>query len=323
MKNPFDDLETVKIQLISTWIDPFMVTGIIIVFTLMLLPQLENLDEELTLLSCAAPILALMCILILDFLPPSNRIIHSISKHTGLVFVFFLLYMHLWDNTTWNHFNGSFFIFCQSIGLIVASGFIDKMYKKKNSSRKYIKLFQIILTSIFLILPNSYNVQLKKTAWETILRIFLFTLTAWFQLFAAIVFEDDVDEFEFFNGIWWILIIQRYMIPIVGFVWMNSLLRISKHFSNKQIIVRKSEESSKPLLETVIEEEAFIEKSSPPRKPTNMFAVPIKTDSEPRQRMLRRGWKTRGCLQPKLSQQEQLKKLQEMSAGVSTVSDSV
>jgi len=290
----------------------------------MLIPQLEHLEEELTLLSCAAPILSLMCVLIIDFLPKSNRIIHSISKHTGLCFVFFLLYMHLWDNTQWNHFNGPFFIFCQSIGLIVASGFIDKMYKKKNSSKKMIRLFQIIVTSVFLILPNSYNVQLEKTVWETILRIFLFTLTVWFQLFSAIVFEDDVDEFEFFNGIWWILIIQRYMIPIVGFIWMNSLLRITKHFSNKRIIVRKSEEALKPLLETVIEEEeASIEKSSPPRQPTNMFAVPIKTAAEPRQRMLRRGWKTRGSLHPKLSPSEQLKKLQEISAGVSTVSDSV
>ena len=309
--------QTVEIQLISTWLEPFLITGIITIFTLMLLPQLEQMDEELSLMSCASPILALMCVLMIDFIPPSYKTIHSISKHTGLVFVFYILYWHLWDKTQWHHFNGGFFIFCQSIGVITACGFIDKLYKR-NSSRNMVKLGQIILTSLFLILPNTYNVNLDKSVWETILRILLFTLTSWFQLFAAIVFEDDVDEFEFFNGIWWILIVQRYMIPLVGFVWMNTVLRVSRHFSNKQSMKVSKPSETEPLLVTDPQLLPEAKTSPAPQKqPTTMFAPP-QSGGEPRQRMLRRSWKTRG-LQPKLSQAEQLAKLQELSSEVDTV----
>jgi len=293
----------------------------------MLLPQLEKMDEELTLISCASPILSLMCVLFLDFLPESHRTIHSISKHTGLVFVFYLLYWHLWDRTQWHHFNGGFFIFCQSVGLMTASGFIDKLYKRnKYGNKKWVRLGQIIITSVFLILPNSYNTNLEKSAWETILRIFLFTLTSWFQLFAAVVFEDDVDEFEFFNCIWWILIVQRYMIPLVGFVWMTTIMRVSKHYSSKSIISpRKLAAESTPLLETIVEESGVQMKASPPppqKMPTTMFTSPVPTgEGEPRHRMLRRGWKIRG-LAPKLSAADQLAKLQALSTGVPTADGS-
>ena len=323
MMNPFDPPEQpVQINLIATWLEPFLVSGIIFVFTLMLLPQLENLDEELTLLSCASPILALMCVAMLDFLPSSNYTIHAISKHTGLVFVFFILYQHLWDKTQWHYFNGSFFIFCQSVGVLTASGFIEKLYKR-NPSKTWIRFGQILVTSVFLILPNTYNVNLQKSVWETILRIVLFTATAWFQLFAAMVFEDDVDVFEFFNGFWWILLVQRYMIPLVAFVWMATILRVSKHFSKTQTTISpKQSHETTPLLETVDEEPPEPQnKVSPPpqRQPTSMFAaapaVPT-ANGEPRQRMLRRSWKTRGALQPKLTPAETLAKLQALSSGV-------
>ena len=328
--NPFDTLEeeseTVKIQLISTWTTPFLVTIIITVFTLMLLPQLENMTEELPLISCAAPILALMSIMLLDFLPKSNKTIHSISKHTGLVFVFFCLYIHLWDKTSWSHFNSGFFILCQSVGVITASGFIDKLFKRnRHNNKKMIKCGQIILTSIFLILPNSFNTNLEKSPLETILRIVLFTITAWIQLFAAVVFEDEVDEFEFFNGFWWILIVQRFMIPLIGFVWMNLLLKVSKYFSNQKTISPKRVHTpeSTPLLEEVIQEIPQDKKSPiPQKKPTTMFKSPLQ-EGEPRQRMLRRSWKTRGSLQPKMSQKDQIAKLQELSSGVDVVSDVV
>jgi len=326
VSNPFDQFEgkQVEIQLISTWVEPFLISTVILIFTLMLLPQLENMDEELSLMSCASPILALMCVLMIDFLPPSHKTIHSVSKHTGLVFVFYCLYWHLWDKTQWHHFNGSFFIFCQSAGVLTASGFIDKLYKRnKHGSKKMIRCGQIVLTSIFLILPNTYNVNLEKSVWETLLRIFLFTFTAWFQLFAAIVFEDDLDEFEFFNSIWWILIVQRYMIPIVGFVWMNSLMRVSKRFSNKKTVSphRSSSVESTPLLDSIEEEEEIPKESPPPtvpqRQPTSMFA-PLVPVGEPRQRMLRRSWKTRG-LTPKISTEDQLKKLQALASGEDAV----
>lgn len=323
--NPFDSVQPVEIHLISTWVEPFLITSVIGIFTLMLLPQLENMDEELSLMSCASPILALMCVLMIDFMHHKHQTIHTISKHTGLVFVFYILYMHLWDNTQWHHFNGSFFIFCQSAGVLTACGFIDKLYKRnKHGNKSMVRLGQIILTSIFLILPNTYNVNLEKSVWETLLRIFLFTFTSWFQLFAAIVFEDDIDEFEFFNAIWWILIVQRYMIPIVGFVWMNTVLRVSKHFSNRSTISPKRSSSieTTPLLEEIVADEIQQEKASPPpqpKQPTTMFTT---ATPEPRQRMLRRSWKTRG-LQPKLTPQEQLAKLQELGSGVAAVSDSV
>jgi len=324
-QNPFDDLvepQTVQIQLISTWLKPFIVTGIITIFTLMLLPQLEQMDGELTLMSCASPILALMCVLIVDFMPLSHPKIHSVSKHTGLVFVFFVLYWHLWDKTQWHHFNGQFFIFCQSVGVITACGFIDKMYlRNKHGSKKMVRLGQIILTSIFLILPNTYNVNLEKSIWETILRIFLFTLTSWFQLFAAVVFEDEIDEFEFFNGFWWVLIVQRYMIPLVGFVWMSTVMKVSRHFSHHSSVTAPqiSLPETKPLLDQVLEEEVVTEKGSPPstRKPTKMFTPPTQA-GEPRQRMLRRSWKSRG-LQPKLTPAEQLAKLQALGSDVDAV----
>jgi len=322
MTNPFDPQpEPVQINLIATWLEPFLVSAIITLFTLMLLPQLENLDGDLPLMSCASPILALMCVMMLDFLPSSNNTIHTISKHTGLVFVLFILYLHIWDRTQWQHFNGNFFIVCQSIGVITASGFIEKMYKRnKHHNKKMVRFGQIVLVSLFLILPNTYNVNLEKSIWETILRIFLFTVTSWFQLFAAMVFEDEVDEFEFFNGFWWILIVQRFMIPLVGFVWMGSVMRISKHFSSEQVTAAAPKRTLEtvPLLK-ITEETAVTEKASPPpqRQPTTMFTPPVE-GAAPRQRMLRRSWKTRGGLQPKLSPAEQLAKLQALSSEVPT-----
>jgi len=332
MMNPFDIIEEkqpVKIQLISTWFKPILITIIIIISTIMLVPQLENDDEFLSLLSCAAPILALASIVLLDFIPINNLIIHDISKNVGLIFVFFIFYLHLWDRTRWTHFNNFFFIFCQSLGVITTSGFIDTLYKKnKHTSKKIINCCQIVLISIFLILPNTYNTNLEKSVWETILRIFLFIFTCWVQLFALVVFEDKIDKFEYFNTIWWILIVQRYMIPIVGFVWMNTILRVTRQFSNQKIITPSKNEVNTPLLDETKEETKNslkennpVKTSPPPKKiPTSMFSPPTTTPTgEPRQRMLRRAWKTRPVLNPKLSHKEQLAKLQALSSSESPV----
>ena len=318
--NPFDEHEIIDIALISTWIKPFIVSGIIFVFTLMLIPQLEGMDDELSLLSCASPILALMCVLLVEFMPVRHKTIHTVSKQTGLIFVFYILYWHIWDNTQWHTFNGSFFVFCQSVGVVCSCGFIDKMYQK-NHSKKIIRLGQIFLTGLFLILPNVYNINTEKTVWETIVRIVLFVATSWFQLFAAVVFEDDVDTFQFFNSIWWILIVQRYFIPIVAFVWMNSILRVTKKFSTNNSVANASKKPAEqtPLLDC--EEAVPVSAKTSPvvaREPTQMFAQPPQA-GEPRQRTLRRNWKTHQGLTPQLTPQQQLLKLQELATGVDAV----
>jgi len=185
-----------------------------------------------------------------------------------------------------------------------------------------IRVGQIIITGLFLMLPNVYNTNLEKTVWETILRIILFTFTSWFLLFASIIFQDDDDEFEFFNKFWWLLLIHRYMIPLVAFVWMNEIMRLSKFFSNNSKTVPNNTKpmlpEATPLLQPIKEQsEEQVQKSSPAAKvPTTMFAP--KQDAEPRQRMLRRGWKSRS-LQPKLSASEQIAKLQALASGVETV----
>ena len=86
------------------------------------------------------------------------------------------------------------------------------------------------------------------------------------------------------------------------------------------LIPQISSPETKPLLDQDLEEEVP-EKGSPPsvptRKPTKMFTPPTQA-GEPRQRMLRRSWKSRG-LQPKLTPAEQLAKLQALGSDVDAV----
>lgn len=318
MMQAMDD--EIDIKLVSTWLRPFSVTLVIMLFTFALLPH----EREKSLTGTVSPVIALSFMVLLEFIPIVHPAIYQVSRWTGFIFVFWIFYAHLWDQVKWSYISGTA-IFLLSIAAISFSFFLNKAYKKNTRFKAYLPIVQVIGITVFIIVPNTYSIIHELSLWEIILRVFVFTFTSWFNLITVVTFNDRVNVFEFFNRIWWVLIIHRYLIPVVGILWMNSVMKMTEFYSNKQEAESVTSEESQALIE--LEDERA-------KKPTTLFQTPLPDEisesgvaAPPRQRRMKKwngGQAHRRSVHitqstHQLSAREQLLKLQQMSTDVDAV----
>jgi len=332
----------VNLNSVTTWVHPALVSIVILVTTVSVFPH----DRESSLVTSISPILCLLSLTLLDFLPQTHPSIFKVTRATGRLFVGWLFYSHLFHAHSYAFWT-SIEVFLLSCAVLGATFMFEKQYQKNTMLKLHLPKIQIITTALILCVPNPYALLHHLSLWEIVVRIFIFTITSWVQLISNIAGRDnEICLYHFFNRFWWIFVVHKLLIPAIAVVWVNSVLSLSSGLSAREItkqpeininikhaLIEEKElpstipetHSPEPVVPTMSATVSTNSLMTESKTPTTLFTGEDE-EAQP-QRALRKKWRggsastkpvsrqqQRRLPQQLQSSEEQLKKLQRLAA---------
>ena len=173
-----------------------------------------------------------------DMLPVSHVYMSDTSRKAGYMLLYWLVYVKAARVNAWELDSTSWWVFGISCGILASTYTLERYLRfgiKEN------RLWGLLYLTGILLLPNAANTQTIASLWEYGFRCFLFLFSAWFCMFVSLISNTQHNWYYLFNQFTWTLVVHRYLVPLVGVVWMRAVLQMTTAFSTRKPIDSISE----------------------------------------------------------------------------------
>ena len=211
-------------HLVSTWLSPFVRTFVTCAAAAVdISTSNAAMQGQFTTL-----VLFFNAMLATDMLPVSHIYMSDIIRKAGYVLLFWLVYVKTASVSAWELESTCWWVFGISCGIIASAYTLDRYLRVGVQDNV---LWLLLYLSIVLVLPNASNTQSVASLWEYGFRCFLFLFSTWFCMFVALISKTQPNWYYLFNQFTWTLIVHRYLVPLVGVIWMRAVLQMTTAFS--------------------------------------------------------------------------------------------
>ena len=290
-----------------TYAVPFAVTLIIGIGSAAVVPTAAHI----TFVASTVPILSAPLIYAVTEAPTpdSNRLPRVVARGMGLIWWFWVVYSSLWYHHRDIWYSGlSVFLLsfcCLLVHMAMWSvRYIDEVKQLPESVRRYAPAAYVTAMSLILIFAHKYAVLHTLGPTEIVLRSLAFACSCWFDLIAALIYEEswaDSDLIFFYASKTWIFYVHSLFIPLVVVTWLATATRISRGEQRwHQLGTEKDSDAGVDDGETAYDGEEYAALPSPPEAttpaaPTKRYMFQSRTEEEtgrrtavaPRNRLMR------------------------------------
>ena len=217
-----------------TYAVPFAVTLIIGIGSAAVVPTAAHI----TFVASTVPILSAPLIYAVTDAPDpdSNRLPRVVARGMGLIWWFWVVYSSLWYHHRDIWYSGlSVFLLsfcCLLMHMAMWSvRYVDDVKQLPESVRRHAPAAYVTAMSLILIFAHKYSVLHTLGPTEIILRSLAFVCSCWFDLIAALVYEESWADSElvfFYASKTWIFYVHSLFIPLVVVTWLATATRISR-----------------------------------------------------------------------------------------------
>lgn len=222
-------VENADMHLVSTWISPFTRTMLTVTTCIADIWSNRNAPGQFTV------VLAYFHLLIL--LETTNLQQHTyitkIIQSASFIILYWLCYCHLAVQSAWEVEPTGWWVFAISCILLISVYWVHMLLKSEKDGEKQKLQIIALFSFVCMVLPNAINSSAERVVWEYSFRCFLFLFSTWFCLFVSVLSNKQEDQAIFFNKYAWVLIAHRYLIPLVGILWMQTAMQMTSAFSAK------------------------------------------------------------------------------------------
>lgn len=304
--------EDTDLHLVSTWCLPFLRTLVVATCVVG-----DIVTQDLSTGTGQFLFIAEMCqvLLFLDTFNQAHKWMSNTIKYAGYILLYWRVYTHKAGQSSWDFDSTGWEVFLCSLFLLFSVYILD--LKLKTQSASTIQMCMIGYGAVVLMIPNAANTATTSSYWEAGFRCFLFLFSTWFCLFVLIIVnKNEINFFYFFNQFSWVLFAHRYLIPLVGIIWMRALLQATFTIGHNLESDLVEVEVNSGYVNTANK----INVRDPVQDPTastEAVRIPPNQDSHPpsRKRGMLRKWKG----MPGSTTQDAVAKLQQLSVGMDPV----
>ena len=332
--------ENANMHLVTTWITPVLRTALLCVAALSNI-VLQHADDSTGKWTVA--IVLIHVILIIDTFAIAHKQVACVIRRASYLCWYWIVYSNMCKSSPWAYKSDGWIVFGTSVCIIASVYMLDQVVR--TGAHTIPHRGWILYVLVLLLVPNAVNTIGVPSVWESGFRLFLFIFSTWFCMLVSISSKATVNYEHFFNQFMWVLLVHRYLIPLVGIIWMRALLQMSAIFS-----ARQTKRSPQPTTQYSQGEQRFVETSADLRnddveldiqdtakKPTTLFqtietVTPGATSAPTRRRFLKK-WPEGATAKSKskrrsnvfgkplstASNEDQVLKLQQLALGVDAV----
>ena len=150
------------------------------------------------------------------------------AASTKKVFIYHALGWYLWMiyGLLWPVYVSSFSLTLM-VSLFYASNGLFLVWKDSPEQ------LHLVVYCLLFFIPLQTNLLPKIEPWDALLRLSLYFTTFGIEMYVKILLQRSHSLLRLCLITWWILMVSKWVVPLVGLQWTSSALAISEEFSKK------------------------------------------------------------------------------------------
>lgn len=145
----------------------------------------------------------------------------------GLIWCGWLVYGSIWEEE--HRLGGRQDLLCATIWLLSGIWCTLRIHRRRPVHYTGV----LVLQTILLYLPLESSVAQYLPAWNVLIRVVLFGITYFFNLYVRLATQQCVDSANSISTSLWILFVNKWMLPVIAIHWMVQLHSLSRCYSQR------------------------------------------------------------------------------------------